>query len=92
MFGPKVRQRHQSICLLTAFCFWSETDNVNYSFVWMLNYHILAQLFRPGAFDMQLYETDESDVVPAHGYLFVMPKISSKGVRATIHWEIEVAA
>ena len=58
---------------------------MNYSLVWMLNYHILAQLFRPGAFDMQLYETDESDVVPAHGYLFVMPKISSKGVRATIH-------
>jgi hypothetical protein len=51
----------------------------------MLNYHILAQIFRPGALDMQLYETDELDVVPAHGYLFVMPKISSKGVRVTIH-------
>ncbi|KAE9371229.1 cytochrome P450 [Stipitochalara longipes BDJ] len=55
------------------------------NFVWMLNYHILAHLFQPGAPDLKLYETDESDVTPAHGYLFVMPKLSSKGVRVTIH-------
>jgi len=51
----------------------------------MLNYHILAHLFRAGAPDLKLFETDKSDVVPAHGYLFVMPKLSSKGVRVTIH-------
>jgi hypothetical protein len=50
----------------------------------MQMYHTLAQLFRPGAPEIVLFETDESDVIPVHGMLFPLPKLSSKGVRATI--------
>ena len=51
----------------------------------MQMYHTLAQLFRPGAPKIALYETDETDVVAVHGLLFPMPRLDSKGVRALIH-------
>jgi hypothetical protein len=47
-------------------------------------YHTLAHIFRPGAPELVLYETDETDVVAIHGLLFPMPKLSSQGVRVTI--------
>jgi hypothetical protein len=48
-------------------------------------YHTLMELYRPGAPDIQLFETDESDVVPAHGYLFPLPSLNSEGVRVLVH-------
>jgi hypothetical protein len=35
-------------------------------------------------FDLELYETDESDVKMKHAYLVPYPKWESKGVRAKV--------
>ena len=45
----------------------------------------LAVLFRPHGPDMDLFETDESDVTPIHDFLIPMPKLSTKGVRVVVH-------
>ncbi|EER24920.1 hypothetical protein D8B26_007494 [Coccidioides posadasii str. Silveira] len=47
--------------------------------------HILAALFRPGGADFSLYETDESDVMPAHDLIVPLPKLDTKGVRVMFH-------
>ncbi|KAF2008686.1 cytochrome P450 [Aaosphaeria arxii CBS 175.79] len=44
----------------------------------------LAVLFRPGGPDMELFETDESDVIMAHDFLIPVPKIDTKGVRVLV--------
>ncbi|KAL2818628.1 cytochrome P450 [Aspergillus granulosus] len=49
---------------------------------YMEMYHTLAQLFCPGAPRIELYHTDESDVVPTIGLLFPWPRLDSVGVRA----------
>lgn len=45
-------------------------------------YIVLAQLFR--RFSLELYETDESDVLLAHDFFLPSPKLDSKGVRVRI--------
>ncbi|GAP92257.2 putative cytochrome P450 [Rosellinia necatrix] len=42
---------------------------------------MLAALFRPGAPKFDLFETDETDLVPAHDYIVPVPRMDSKGVR-----------
>ncbi|KAE8311594.1 cytochrome P450 [Aspergillus transmontanensis] len=45
---------------------------------------ILAVLYRPNGLKLELYETDETDVVIAHDFMVPMPKVTSKGVRVLI--------
>ncbi|KAF2708717.1 cytochrome P450 [Pleomassaria siparia CBS 279.74] len=45
---------------------------------------LLAALFRPGAPRMELFETDETDVIAAHDYIVPLPRLDSKGVRVVI--------
>ncbi|KAI0205605.1 cytochrome P450 [Astrocystis sublimbata] len=44
----------------------------------------LAVLFRPGGPQMELFETDESDVKHGHDFHLPLPKLSTKGVRIMI--------
>ena len=44
----------------------------------------LAMLFRPGGPDLQLFRTDESDVVRAHDFILALPRLDTKGVRVTV--------
>lgn len=45
---------------------------------------VVAVLFRPEGPAMDLFETDESDVILAHDYLVPLPKLDTKGVRVMI--------
>ncbi|KAI2430686.1 hypothetical protein LOZ30_004076 [Ophidiomyces ophidiicola] len=54
------------------------------SLVYMQLYHTLAELYRPGAPRLRLFQTDASDVVPKHGLLFPFPKLASVGVRVAV--------
>ena len=45
---------------------------------------MLSALFRPGGPRIELFETDESDVIQAHGFLVPLPKLETKGVRIII--------
>lgn len=45
---------------------------------------ILAVLYRPNGLKLELYETDETDVMIAHDFMVPMPKVTSKGVRVLI--------
>lgn len=47
--------------------------------------HTLAALFRPGGARIELFETDESDVIPAHSSMLPLPRLDSKGVRIVIN-------
>lgn len=42
---------------------------------------MLAALFRPGAPNFELFETDETDVVAVHDYIVPLARLDSKGVR-----------
>ena len=44
----------------------------------------LAVLFRPDGPKMDLYETDETDVIPVHDYFLAMPKLDTKGMRVMV--------
>lgn len=52
----------------------------------------LAVLYRPIAnsngegrkFELELFETDESDVRQAHDFLIPLPKLDTKGVRVRV--------
>ncbi|KAI1195543.1 putative cytochrome P450 [Nemania serpens] len=44
----------------------------------------LAVLFRPGAPNLTLYETDESDVSQSVDYLMPLPKLDSRGTRVIV--------
>lgn len=46
---------------------------------------MLAALFRPGGPRIELFETDESDVIPAHSCMLPLPKLDTKGVRIVIN-------
>ncbi|KAJ9363700.1 hypothetical protein DTO280E4_2290 [Paecilomyces variotii] len=48
---------------------------------------VIAALVR--LFEMTLYETDARDVSFKHDYQIAMPKIGSKGVRATVKFRVE---
>ena len=45
---------------------------------------LLAVLFRPNAPVLELFETDETDVIQTHDFLLPLPKLNTKGVRVTI--------
>lgn len=47
-------------------------------------YLALGVLFRPDGPKMELFETDETDVIPVHDYFLAMPKLDSKGMRVKI--------
>ncbi len=40
-------------------------------------------------FDMELFETDDSDVVFQHDYQVAHPKLNSEGIRATVHGKVD---
>ena len=42
---------------------------------------MLSALFRPGGPKLELFETEESDVIAAHDYIVPLPRLDSKGVR-----------
>jgi cytochrome P450 len=46
---------------------------------------MLAALFRPGAPQFALFETDETDVVAVHDYIVPLARLDSKGVRIVFH-------
>ena len=46
---------------------------------------MLAALFRPGGPDIDLLETDETDVIQAHDFLVPLPKVETKGFRVIFH-------
>ena len=46
---------------------------------------VLGVLFRPEGPAMDLFETDESDVVQAHDFLIPLPKLDTKGVRVIVY-------
>ena len=50
-------------------------------------YAALAAVHR--AFDLQLYETDKSDVDIVHDYFIGMAKLDSKGVRTKVARQLE---
>lgn len=52
----------------------------------------LANFFSPESADMKLFETNEEDVRPIHGYLFPMPKLESKGVRVKLYEKKDLTA
>ncbi|KAF7126040.1 hypothetical protein CNMCM5793_002399 [Aspergillus hiratsukae] len=47
--------------------------------------YIIAALFRPGGAEFELYETDETDVIPVHDLIVPLPRLESKGVRVIFH-------
>ena len=64
---------------------WSPGTNVcNHSLAYAELNIMLAALFRPGAPTMELFETDESDVTPAHDFMLPLPRLDSKGIRVVI--------
>ena len=44
----------------------------------------LAVLHRPGGPNLELFETDESDIVHACDYVLPLPKPSSRGLRVVV--------
>ena len=42
---------------------------------------MLSALFRPGGPRIELFETEESDLVQKHDLLIPLPKLESKGLR-----------
>lgn len=44
----------------------------------------IAVIFRSGGPRLELFETDESDIVQEHDYLIPLPKFSSKGLRIKV--------
>lgn len=45
---------------------------------------LMAVMFRPGGPNLQLYETNESDITQAHDYLIPLPNLKSKGFRVIV--------
>ena len=44
----------------------------------------LAVLFRPGAPKLQLYKTDHTDTDHIHDFVVPLPRLETKGARATV--------
>ena len=44
----------------------------------------IAVLFRPGAPRLRLHETDHTDTDHVHDYVVPLPRLETKGVRATV--------
>lgn len=47
-------------------------------------YKTLSIVFRPSAPSLELFETDESDIVQAHDYIIPLPRLDSKGLRVKV--------
>ncbi|KAL5402290.1 hypothetical protein PMIN03_010802 [Paraphaeosphaeria minitans] len=47
-------------------------------------YKTLSTVFRPGGPKLELFETDESDIVQAHDYIIPLPNLESKGLRVKV--------
>ncbi|RDW58578.1 cytochrome P450 [Aspergillus mulundensis] len=47
-------------------------------------YFAISQLYKPGAPEIELFGSDESDVRLVRGYIFPLPRLGSKGVRAIV--------
>ncbi|KAE8380237.1 cytochrome P450 [Aspergillus bertholletiae] len=60
-------------------------DCVGKNIAWMQLYFALSQLYRPGGPDIELFESDDTDVRLVHGYVFPQPRLDSPGVRVLIH-------
>lgn len=58
--------------------------NVAGSIAWMQMYFALSRLYQPGGPDIELFESDETDVELAHGYVFPQPRLDSEGVRILV--------
>lgn len=56
-----------------------------HSIAWMQMYFAISQLYKPGGPNIELFESDETDVQLAHGYVFPQPRLDSPGVRVLIH-------
>ena len=41
----------------------------------------LSALFRPGGPQIELFQTEESDLVQKHDFVIPLPKLESKGLR-----------
>jgi hypothetical protein len=41
-------------------------------------------LFRPNGLALELFDTNESDVVRAHDFIIALPKTDTKGVRIVV--------
>ncbi|KAI4108045.1 MAG: hypothetical protein LQ339_002317 [Xanthoria mediterranea] len=48
-------------------------------------YIVLAVLYRPGGLKLELFETQESDVTPAHDFLIPLPRLKSTGIKVVLH-------
>lgn len=48
-------------------------------------YLTLAAIFAPGRFNLELFETDVSDVETKHDFMNTSPRMDSKGIRVTIN-------
>ena len=48
-------------------------------------YLTLAAVFAPGRFELELFETDVSDVETKHDFFNTSPKLDSKGIRVTVN-------
>lgn len=60
---------------------WSKSVSI----AWMQMYFTISQLYQPGGPQIELFESDETDVRLACGYVFPQPKLSSKGVKILVH-------
>ncbi|KAJ6151116.1 Cytochrome P450 [Penicillium chermesinum] len=52
---------------------------------WMQMYFAISQVYQPGGPAIELFESDESDIRLAHGYVFPQPRLDSPGVRIYVH-------
>ena len=55
-----------------------------YSLAYAEIYLTLAVLFHTNGPKLELFETDESDVLHIHDYVIPLPKLNTKGVRVLI--------
>jgi hypothetical protein len=55
------------------------------SIAWMQMYFAISQVYQPGGPDIELFESNESDIRLAHGYVFPQPRLDSEGVKVVVH-------
>jgi len=48
-------------------------------------YFTISQLYQPEGPEIELFESDETDVKLACGYVFPQPRLDSRGVKILIH-------
>lgn len=71
--------------VLATLIHWALMTDVTYCSLAYGELNILmALMFRPGGPNLQLYETDESDIMQTHDFLIPLPKLESKGFRVLV--------